>query len=131
MADGIVSMPRGQGGSFRGPRLSSAPMHGVFVPGSDKRSPLVKDVASELAGLELEPFADEEAKRAAREEEELLEIERELEQFSKENDFKLQYELKQRLLDFDDKQGGKYYTRCHFADLRYFDLDEECEYSLF
>ncbi|TVU18342.1 hypothetical protein EJB05_34432, partial [Eragrostis curvula] len=48
-----------------------------------------------------------------------------MERYRQEHQIDLQWELQCRLRDFDPKQGGNYYNRYHYVDLRKFDLDEE------
>ncbi|GJM98509.1 hypothetical protein PR202_ga15530 [Eleusine coracana subsp. coracana] len=60
-------------------------------------------------------------------EKELLQYLQKMERYRQEHEVDLEWELEDRLLDFDPKQGGKYFTRFHDIDLRKFNLDEECE----
>ncbi|WVZ88351.1 hypothetical protein U9M48_034882 [Paspalum notatum var. saurae] len=86
---------------------------GCLLRGTDRLSYAVK----------LQPFVDEaEAERLAKEARRmrsLRQMAREIQHSDRER------ELEHRILDFDPKQGGEYYTRLCFVDLTKFDHDAE------
>jgi hypothetical protein len=130
MAGDSASMPRGQGD--QGALLRSASFEdsdtrmasllrgrGIVVPSSETNS-LTEQLRKKLQGLE--PFSDERQK--------LLQYLQKMERYKQEHQPELQWELQNRLREYDPKQGGYYYTRFRHIDLRKFDLDEECKYCI-
>lgn len=98
--------------------------------GSSKADQKQRDDESEEENvdLELEPFFFDEAeavadheRRMQREKAEALKEEQRV-RAANAHKFALA-----KILDYDPKQGGRYYNRYHFEDFSKFDLDEECE----